>query len=59
MRSVSHQVELSEEEIEIMVGTLRYALEYCPVESISHKVDITNEKIEDLIAKLEKALKPR
>jgi hypothetical protein len=58
MRSVS-RVELSDEEIKILVDTLRYALEYCPIESISHEVEITNEKFEDLIAKLEKALKSR
>lgn len=59
MRSVSHQVELSEEEIKILVEILRYALDYCPVESISHEFDITNAKVEDLIAKMEEALKPR
>nr|MDO8082143.1 hypothetical protein [Candidatus Freyarchaeota archaeon] len=52
-------MELSEEEIKILVEILRYALDYRPVESISHELDVTNEKVEDLIAKLEKALKPR
>jgi hypothetical protein len=57
MGSTGYQVGLGDEEVKILVEILKYAVDYCPLESLSEEVNITGEKIEDIIAKLEKALK--
>ena len=51
-----HQMELSDEEIKILIEILKYALDYCPVEGISQEVNITHDKVENLTSKLEKTL---
>ncbi len=56
MRRVAHHIELSDEEIQAVVEILRYAQDYCPLESISDEVKLDNDTVEDLIDKLETVL---
>ncbi len=51
-----HQVELSEEELKIIVATLRYAKDFCPIESVTFEVNVTTDKVQNLIEKLEKTI---
>jgi len=57
MGSIIYQVGLGDEEVKTLIEILKYAVDYCPLESISEELNITGDKVEDLIAKLEKALK--
>jgi hypothetical protein len=57
MGSMIHKVEFGDEELRTLIGVLKYAVDYCPLESISEELNITGDKVQDLIAKLEKALK--
>jgi len=58
MGSIIYQVGLGDEEVKTLVEILKYAVNYCPLESISEELNITGDKVEDLIARLEKTLKP-
>ncbi len=50
--AATKKVELSSEDVKILLALLKYSLEMCPIETISPEVRITSDKIEDLIAKL-------
>jgi hypothetical protein len=50
-------MEFSDEEIKSLIGVLKYALDYCPLEGISEEVNVTRDKVEDLTLKLEKILR--
>ncbi len=52
MIAAPKKVELSSEDVKILLALLRYSLEMCPIETISPEIVITSDKIEDLIAKL-------
>jgi hypothetical protein len=57
VKSVSIEVEFSDEEVKTLIEILKYSLDYCPIEGISYGVNITRDEVQNLIAKLEKALK--
>jgi RIO-like serine/threonine protein kinase len=56
MTDISHNIELTDEEVKILRAILKYSLDYCPIESLSHELSITNDDVQDLIIKLEKLL---
>ena len=56
MASIFRQVELSDEELKIIVETLKYALNVCPIETVTYEVSVTTDKVQNLIEKLETAL---
>ncbi len=51
---MSHQIELSDEEIKKIITILRFSVDACPIESLPENVD--NDKIENLVSKFEKTL---
>jgi hypothetical protein len=51
---IFHQLELSDQEVKILVTILKYSMDYCPIESISNELSITSDELQDLITKLEK-----
>ena len=55
--SNGYRVELTAEEVKILIGILKYALDVCPVESASDEVAVTRDKVEDLVEKLEGLVK--
>ena len=54
MSNIPHQVEFTDEELKILPGILKFALENCPIEATASGVDITTDRVQNLIAKLEK-----
>jgi uncharacterized membrane protein YvbJ len=56
MTDISHKIELTDEEVKILLAILKYSLDYCPIESLIHELSLTNDDVQDLIIKLEKLL---
>ena len=52
--NTSRQVELSDEEIKIIITILRFSKDSCPIESLPEKIDA--DKVESMISKFEKTL---
>jgi hypothetical protein len=51
---MSRQVELSDEEIKIIITILRFSKDLCPIESLPEKIDA--DQVESMISKFEKTL---
>ena len=51
---MSRQVELSDEEIKIIITILRFSKDSCPIESLPENID--NDAVESLVSKFEKTL---
>jgi hypothetical protein len=51
---MSRQVELSDEEIKIIITILRFLKDSCTIESLPEKID--TDQVESMISKFEKTL---
>ncbi len=51
---MSHQVELSDEEIKKIITILRFSTDACPIETLPENID--TDEIKDLVSKLEKTI---
>jgi len=52
--NTSRQVELSDEEIKIIIAILRFSKDACPIESLPENID--DDYVESLVSMFEKTL---
>jgi hypothetical protein len=53
---ISHQIELSDDEIKTIIAILRFSIDACPIENLpEHKIEI--DTVNNLISKFEQTLK--
>ena len=51
---IFRQLELSDQEVKVLLAILKYSLDYCPIESVSNELNVTSDEVQNLITKLEK-----
>ena len=52
--NTSRQIELSDEEIKIIIAILRFSKDACPIESLPENID--DDDVESLVSMFEKTL---
>ncbi len=50
-------IDLTEEEIKILISIMQFSIAACPLGSVSQEVEIDADKLEKIIAKMENGLK--
>jgi hypothetical protein len=50
-------IDLTEEEIRILISIMQFSIAACPLGSISQEIEVDADKLEKIIAKMENGLK--
>ncbi len=50
-------IDLTEEEIKILISIMQFSIAACPLGSVSQEVEVDADKLEKIIAKMENGLK--